>query len=392
MNKIFLLILIVGIIVFACASKSSLTEKPARGTIIKESPKELTETWEIEWEKVLREAKREGALIITTPRSEATRDIIGNAFKKKFNIDIQWLVASGSQGAARLTAERRAGLYTNDIDIGGGNTAIARFKQYGFLEPLPPNFILPEVKDPSAWLWGKLPFLDSEGLYVFSMTLYPQSPVMYNTDLVNPEEFSSYQKLLDPKWKGKFIASDFTLTGAGLKWFSSMIEKDFGPILGLDYMRAFAKQEPLVMRDERLAGEWLIRGKYPFGFNISIESQLTEYRRQGIRVPLQTYTPREGGYLTTGGQNLTFFKNALHPNMARVFINWILSREGAKVVTKATIKHSTRIDIGDPKEIEPEVILRDPGLKYATPDQEKYLSKTDEYAEIAREILGHLMK
>lgn len=394
MSKSFITVgIFLMFISFACASKVVPAEKPIPSEFrVSEFQASGRVGWEVEWEKTLAEARKEGALAVSTSRGEAIRNILGKAFKNKFGIDIKWMAGtSGAEVNAKLAAERRAGLYTNDVSIDGGNTSM-RFKMAGFVEPIPPTFILPEVKDPSAWLGGKLPFLDSEGLYVFALTYYPQSPIMYNTDLLSSEEFTSYSKLLDPKWKGKFISQDVTMPGPGLKWFSSMIEEDFGPILSLDYMRALAKQEPLIIRDVRLAGEWLMRGKYPFGLNINIDPNLAEWRRQGIRVPMVDFTPKEGGYLTTGGQDLTFFKNAPHPNLAKIFINWLLSREGAISITIATLKHTTRIDMGDLKAIEPYVVMRQPGLNYVEADQEKYLLKTDEYIKISREIFGHLVR
>lgn len=387
-----IVVLLSGLLfLFACARGETVEKQPLGSEPGTAKTQDVKEGWEKEWDIMLREARKEGTLVITSGRSPYVRETIGNAFKKKYGIEIQWLAAKGGEAVARIATERRAGIYAVDLAIDGANTSIARYKGYGFIEAMPPVFILPEVKDASAWMGGKLPFLDSEGLYVLAMTLYPQSPILYNTDILNGDkEFSSYQKLLDPKWKARFIANDFTLTGSGLKWFGAMAEEDFGPILGLDYMRAFAKQEPLIIRNERLAGDWLIRGKYHLGFNISINDQLAEYRRQGMHVPLSEYTPQEGGYLTTGGQNLNYFKNAPHPGAAKLFINWILSREGSILLTKATIKHSTRIDIGNPLEIDPQMIIREPGKKYVHTDQEKYLLKTDEYAQKATEIFGHL--
>lgn len=118
-----------------------------------------------------------------------------------------------------------------------------------------------------------------------------------------------------------------------------MIDEDFGPILGLDFMRALSQQDPIIVRDNRIAAEWLTKEKYPFGLNCSIEANLAEYRRQGIPVPpLKAVTPEEGGYLTAGGQVISFFDKAPHPNAARVFINRLLFREGAKALIKATMK------------------------------------------------------
>lgn len=386
-------IFLISLLFSACAPKSVLPEKPITTEALPIKPEAtVKEPWEVKWEKTLAEAKKEGSLVIGTGRSEAMRDIIGKAFKNKYGIDIIWMTGPTGLRAAKMASERKAGIYATDIGIDGGNPAITMYKAWDILEPLPLNFILPEVKDQSAWLDGKFPFIDSEGMYVFSMTLYPQSPILYNTDLVKPEEFSSYQKLLDPKWKGNFVMGNITTVGAANKWFGAMVEKDFGPILGLDYMRALAKQEPIILQTEHLAAEWIMRGKHPFGLNLMVESQLSEWRRQGIRVPMAAFTPKEGGYTTSGGQVLTFFKNAPHPRAARIFINWVLSKEGAIAMTRASIKHNARIDIGDPRKIEPEVIMREPGVNYVHSDQEKYLLKTDEYTKLATEIFGPSLK
>lgn len=394
MNRLLLIpwILLLSTMLIGCARESvPLRGLPSSEIKTAEIRTGVEEAWQLKWEKTLAEAKKEGTLVIATGRSEAMRDIIARDFKNKYGLDIQWITVQPAQMMAKISAEQRAGLYTVDIGIVGGNPVI-QYRDRGFLDPLPPAFILPEVLDSSAWLDGKLPFIDKEGLYGVSMTLYPQSPFVYNIDLLSSDELSSYQKLLDPKWKGRFISTDPAQVGGGGKWFSAMIEEDFGPILGLDYMRALAKQEPLIIRDLRLGGEWLLRGKYPFGLNLQIQSQLAEWRRQGIRVPLRDFTPKEGGYVTSGGQSIIFLKNAPNPNAAKVFINWFLSKEGAITITRASIKQSARIDIGDPREIEPQVIMREPGVSYVNPDQEKYLLKTDEHARLASEIFGHLLK
>lgn len=393
MNRLVLIpwILLLSAILFGCAPKMAPREKPIMPEALPKEPEApLKEPWQVEWENTLTQARKEGSLVVSSRRSEATREIMGSAFKNKYGIDIIWMTGPTGQRAARIGAERRVGIFTNDVGIDGVNIPFILYKQWGILEALPPSFILPEVKDQSVWLDAKWPFIDRDTL-IFALTLYPQSPIMYNINLVKPEEFSSYMKLLDPKWKGKFISKDFTMEGGAQKWFRAMVEEDFGPILGLDYMRALAKQEPVVIRDDRLSGDWLLRGKYPFGFNLAVESQIAEWRRSGIPVPLQPITPKEGGYVTVGGQALYFFKDAPHPNAARLFINWVLSKEGAKVTTKATVKHTTRIDI-DTLEAEPEAIIRQPGVKYVNIDQEKYLLKEEEYDKLGKEIFGHLIR
>lgn len=386
----------ITVLLLACTVRNIPAEKtPAPEFSSLETTASVQAPWEVKWKETLAQAKKEGLVNISAASfgTNVAREIFRKGFTEKYGIELQWTVGPSAYISQKVATERRNGLYTQDISIAGGNTTVARYKPMGFLQALPPNFILPEINVPSAWLGGKLPFIDSEGLYIFAATLYPQSPLIINTKLIRKEEFASYKNLLNPKWKGKFAANDFTLTGGGLKWFSVMVEEDHGPILGLDFMRALANQDPVIVKDNRLAAEWLIKEKYPFGLNLSINTALAEYMREGIPIShLDEFTPKEGGYITTGGQVITLFDKAPHPYASRVFLNWLLSREGMIAITRASIKHSTRIDIPEPGNIDPYIIAREPGVRYVNSDEEKYLLKTDEYAKMAKEIFGHLLR
>lgn len=80
-----------------------------------------------------------------------------------------------------------------------------------------------------------------------------------------------------------------------------------------------------------------------------------------------------------------------HPNAAKVFLNWFLSREGQTVFTRAHGGHSARIDV--PTEgLDPDLV-RKPGVKYFVgADSEAFLIKEDKTRELATDIFGHLMK
>lgn len=81
---------------------------------------------------------------------------------------------------------------------------------------------------------------------------------------------------------------------------------------------------------------------------------------------------------------------APHPNAARLFINWLLSREGQTVFSKAVGQQSGRVDVPldhlDPQQI------RNPSMKYYFADTEEFLSKQPEQAKMAQEIFGQLIK
>src|SRR5581483_5272138 len=67
--------------------------------------------------------------------------------------------------------EGKAGVRNFDIHIGGTNSIINGLLDEGVLEPVEPNFILPEVKDPKNW-WGGHMWVDRAKKYVYNFQAY----------------------------------------------------------------------------------------------------------------------------------------------------------------------------------------------------------------------------
>jgi ABC-type Fe3+ transport system substrate-binding protein len=55
--------------------------------------------------------------------------------------------------------------------------------------------------------------------------------------------------------------------------------------------------------------------------------------------------PREGVYVSGGSGHLVVLKNAPHPNAAKVFVNWILGKEGQDVFSRAMGQGTRRLDV-----------------------------------------------
>jgi ABC-type Fe3+ transport system substrate-binding protein len=73
--------------------------------------------------------------------------------------------------------------------------------------------------------------------------------------------------------------------------------------------------------------------------------------------------PDAFGSLSAGSGGLVVLvKSAPHPNAARVFVNWIASKEGLEVLTRAQLTVPTRADI-DQSFVDPDEIPR-PGVNY----------------------------
>lgn len=368
-------ILLLIILFFSCG-KSTLNEKPVMPAEEKRQISTISD-----WQRMILEARKEGKVVIYNSANPPTRTVLAEKMKELFGIDAEYLTGRGPELMAKIRGERNAGLYIPDIYLGGATSMFDLFKPAGLLEPFYPLLILPEVKDPKLWWKEQIPFLDKEKM-IFNMIAYPSTHLVINTNNVNARDMESWYNLLDPKWKGKITLRDPTSPGAGLSWFqvASMV-------LGVDYMRALARQKPEIMHDSRLQMEWLARGKYPIGIGAS--GQLAyDFKQSGA--PVDVADAKEIKMLSTSDGNIAFFNKSPHPTSARVFINWLLSKEGQEVYTKPQQQHSTRNDVATDF-INP-LNLRKQGIEYILSDSEEMLLKKMEYADLGKEIFGHLMK
>jgi ABC-type glycerol-3-phosphate transport system substrate-binding protein len=128
--------------------------------------------------------------------------------------------------------------------------------------------------------------------------------------------------------------------------------------------KLFGETELTLFRDFRQGPDWLATGKYAICFFCDVDV----LKRQGL--PVDTFGPRvfkEGGGLVQQFGTLALVNRAQHPNAAKVFINWLLSRSGQSALQKSLANSesppdSLRVDI--PKEDVPALSRRQDGIKY----------------------------
>ncbi len=382
-------IFLIALLLFACTSKVARPEEAVDKSIqskLKQTPADNSESipggWQVEWDKALKEGKREGKVVIGGSIRPVLRDELTKVFPEKFGIEVQVLAGDGGQVVRKLQAERNAGLYLADVYLGGTTTMILQMKPIGMVEPLDKVLILPDVIKPDVWWGGGLRWIDKEHTTLAFMA-YPSVPLGINTEIVKAGEIKSYKDLLDTKWKGKIAMFDPTITGMGAKIFGVMGEK----VLGMDYWYQLIKQEPLITRDHRQMTEWLARGKV--AVTISAEPEIFgEFIRAGA--PIKAITPSEGTYLTSGTGSLSLIQNPAHPNAAKVFINWLLSREGQTIASQKMAIQSARLDVPT-EHLNPDYV-RQPDVKYIISDDEELLLKQGAQMKQAEEIFKTLLK
>src|SRR4030095_10646006 len=323
------------------------------------------EVWQEEWNRTVKAAEQEGQIVLYS--LSEVGDAIGNTgFQKKFpKIKISVVGARGGEHVSRVMAERRAGKYL--ADLGNlGNTSPYTLYQSKTLDPIASAFILPEVKDESKWWEGKQQLIDPEGRYMLVYGGAPLFRVGYNTKLVSPNAFKSYWDLLDPKWKGKIVAFDPKAGG-----FAATRDRFFyhNPELGPPFLRRLFSEMALTLYARFPQGEdWLAAGKY--SICLCRHQSISEAKTQGPPVDLiEPASCKEGTGVESRAKTLVLMNQAPHPNAAKVFLNWFLSREGQSDFQKTSAKYIDagaegllRMDIS--KDDIPSRNRLNPGVKY----------------------------
>jgi len=327
--------------------------------------------WQAEWERTVRAAEKEGEVSVSIGGYGAV--IESGVFQKTFpKIKVNYITGAGTDIAPRIVAERRAGKYLLDVYNGGGVSLYQSLYLGKLLDPIRPALILPEVLDTTKWWEGKLKFADKERAYIFVYegNVAAGAGAGYNTQLLDPREYKSYWDFLTPKLKGKIVSIDIRkVRGAGIPWQFLY----YSPELGPKYLRRlFGEMDVTLTADFRQAVDWLGTGKFTLVLPIQ-GGQIYKAKNQGL--PVEQFEPfhfKEGVNLSSAFGSLALMNRAPHPNAAKVFINWLLSREGQTLFQKVISipgdgRNSRRIDV--PKDhIAPDEQRRDKMTYFDTDD------------------------
>lgn len=292
-----------------------------------------------DYEKTIAAAKKEGTVVVAIPPVAELRKQLETAFKEKFGIEIELVPAPGPANANRIASEQKAGVRYFDALVVGTGTAVT-LAHDGMLEPIEPNMILPEVKDPKNW-WGGHIWEDNVSTRRFLYSFIAEvgtGGLWYNPTLAKPEELRSFDDFLNPKWKGKIGLSDPRVPGSGQSLWSFL----WG-IKGEAYLKKLVQQDLFVSRDLRQVADALAKSKLAISIGAG-HSQYEPFLKSGLPVK-QLPTPAEGLPASNGFGIVGIVKNPPHPNGAKLFINWLLSKEGQDLYGKVMKSSTRRLDV-----------------------------------------------
>jgi iron(III) transport system substrate-binding protein len=332
-----------------------------------------------EWERVLQAAKQEGVVSLLGTTGVEVRDALTLPFQKKYGIQVDYFGGSGSEQAARVSAERRAGKYAWDIFVGGTTTGLASLIPIKAFDPLDPALILPEVKDPKNWRGGGIEFVDS-GRQMAVMTPTHRVILIVNSTAVDPNSIQSYKELLNPKWKGQIAIDDPRRSGPGQASFTFFF---LHPELGPDFIRALARQDLVVFRDPSQLLNLVGQGRYPILIGPR-DTMLADALKRSLPISIvNPSTVREGSDISPASGNVAMFNRAPHPNAAKVYINRLLSKEGQTHHARALDTVSSRLDVPH-DHAEPWKVPRPGAIKTYTTEA---LEAKDSMLRLLKEVL-----
>lgn len=292
-----------------------------------------------QWNALIEAAKKEGALnIVGGPEGSKQDGAWYDAFGKQFGIKVVLSGGNAAEVTTRTLAERSQGVYTLDIS-GQGGTGTRRFIEAKVMEPLTPQVFHPEALDRSkGWLVKEPLWHDVEKQFCQFVALEAEPNVAefyYNTQKVSKAELDglkSWNDLLDPKWKGRVVFGDIASGEAsqdrtrlwmlvGQKWFDGMLKTQTPKIVAYG--------------DERSFADGVARGDYHVALFPPGTASLDKAIEQKLPVARFERTLAEGAP-HNGVQRICLMNKAPHPNAAKLFINWTMTKEGQTALNQFT--------------------------------------------------------
>ncbi|MBI4330096.1 MAG: extracellular solute-binding protein [Chloroflexi bacterium] len=386
LGTIVSLAVLLSIVALACGQRPVTVEQPPPASAQVSTGASVRGGWEEDWERTLAAARKEGQVNVYANLGPEWRQAFIDVMEKKYSMTVDALMGTSAEIAERIMREQRLKINNADLVLSISASNFDKIYQpAGVLQPLEKMLVLPEVIDPKAWWRGELTWLDPDEKTLLAHREYVAPPTVINTDMVKPGELKSWNDLLDPKWKGKIVIMDPTIGGAG----SSTLAMLAYAIKDWDFVRALVKQELNPQRNNRLAAEWVARGRYPILIGPS-KGDVFPFMQAGA--PIEYFTPSEGTYSSVGGGGtIAQLKGSPHPNAAKIFINFLLSKEGQTLQTRTTGFQSMRVDVPT-DHLDPTTVLQ-PGMKYYSTIEKGFREKeTELQKEVTRIFEASLKK
>jgi iron(III) transport system substrate-binding protein len=332
-----------------------------------------------EWASLLAAARKEGKVVVNTFPGDGYGRAL-KPFAQAFpDIKLEHTSLHSQDFAPRIVQERKAGSYTWDLSIIPTSTALQVLRPAGVWDPIRPLIVTPEAKDDAGWDGGfERGFsVVQDAALTYGFLANRGGGVTINTDMVKDDQIRNFTDLLDPKWKGKLLLPDVRVMGDTF-WPMTSARLNLGDDI---IKRLFVDQEPVLSRDTRQVAEFMVRGRFPMALGVN-PLLLKQFQRQGLGKNLKLLRFPEIDTVNYG-TTLWLVNRAPHPSAARVFANWLLTKDAQVSWAREVETNSRRVGVeaGNPEFVVPK------GARPFQVDAEENLPHVIKTQDIAKAVM-----
>ena len=257
---------------------------------------------------LLAAAKKEGKVVLYTANFLDTEQAVLKRFSQRFGIQLEIVRAPTGSLITRVKTEAAANKMIADvIDISDrvqARTMIELFAPYA-----PPNAAdYPAIARTGDRLWPR-----SGNAWT----------IAYNSALVTDPP-KSWADLVKPEFGKQHLGQTVVEAGGG-PFNRAMFERK---VLGEDYWAKQAALKPQLYPSQAPMVDAMIRGE--IGIAPLVTNLAIPLAAQGA--PLKWFFPPEGVPVTVFSAGMA--KGASHPNAAKLFLDWAMSREGQALMVE----------------------------------------------------------
>jgi iron(III) transport system substrate-binding protein len=258
--------------------------------------------------KLIEEAKREKEVVIYGTMDLRGANLLNDKFRERYPfLDVKLNRFGSGNLVPRTLAEVRAGKHLSDI-LQTNSLGLHFLRKEGILGHYvsPEDRFYPkEFKDQGYWTTTNM------NVHVLA----------YNIRLIARDRLPrTYEDLLNPIWRGKMVLD------ASEQWFALMLQI-MGKDKGLKYIAELAKQNLLLRRESSaMRAQLIAAGEAPMDIDSTL-GPVDQLKKRGAPIDWFTVGPVP---VVTSAHGVAF--RPLHPNSARLYMDFVLSREGQKLV------------------------------------------------------------
>jgi ABC-type Fe3+ transport system substrate-binding protein len=288
-------------------------------------------------DKTIELAKKDGRVSFYTSMGADESKMVADAFQAKYpGIKVEITRLGSEKLLQRILNEKRAGSHLVDAVTNSGMEIQMLGRAKMLARHIPPEFssFLPESRD-AIWGWADM---------YSNIRL-----VAYNTQMIPKDKIPRrYEDLLDPMWKGQigFPEGQFS-------WFATML-KVMGEANGRKFFQGLARQNLNYRNSQNLVTQFVSAGEFSLGF--VYDTQVLRFKKRGAPIDIAPMP-----FITQNIHPLALSAQAPHPNAAKVFIDYVLSKEGQTFI-KNMGRVTSRSDIPRDDFAKAKIIFDDPTI------------------------------